>query len=249
MPDLRPLTVIVPVLNELGEVVIWVRHVVGVLPGASVVIADGGSRDGTTEAVRTLLQNPGSRAQDVPLTEADITVISAPRGRGSQLRRAAETALAREDCSHLLALHVDTALSEGSGGVIQTAMEDPGFDWGWFDLRLDGPAFAERIIERSATLRARLTGRPTGDQGMLMRRTAYEASGGYGELPIFEDLALVRALRVGGGGRRLPGNVVTSGRRFRAWGHATTVCRQWALRMRWYLGTPAEELAARYRRL
>ena len=85
------LSIIIPTLNEAEGIV---AHLTTLSPlrqrGHEIIVADGGSHDGTTELAR-------------PLADA---VIDAPRGRAAQMNAGA--ACAR--CGVLLFLHADTRL-------------------------------------------------------------------------------------------------------------------------------------------
>ncbi|MFO7767903.1 MAG: TIGR04283 family arsenosugar biosynthesis glycosyltransferase [bacterium] len=239
------LTVVVPVLDEIGEIVSWIRHTAGRLPGSAILVVDGGSTDDTVDAVRGLMEKPAKRKLDEAVGEVRLQVLDSVRGRGSQLAAGARHAL-DGGASHLLFLHVDTALSPEAAGSVVRACSDPGFRWGWFKLRLDGSSWQERLIERGINVRARWTGRPTGDQGLLVSRETYEASGGFAPIPLFEDVDLADRLRREGKGRRLAGEVITSGRRYRQEGYFQTTLLMWWLRLRWRLGSTPESLARRY---
>jgi rSAM/selenodomain-associated transferase 2 len=242
----RQLAVVVPVLNEIGEIAAWLRHVARLLPEAVVVVADGGSSDGTVESIEALISNPHMREIDDGIGTLQVMVAHAPTGRGSQLKLGARMALEKASPSHFLFLHVDTALGDEAVPAINEAMEADGFTWGWFDLKLDGPSRAERIIERGISLRARFTGRPTGDQGLLVTRECYLAAGGFAPIPLFEDVDLVARLRRESKGRRLAGTVITSGRRYRKSGHWSTTLRMWVLRIRYWFGDRPDELQRQY---
>ncbi len=242
------LAVVVPVLDEVGEVTICLRHLAGLLPGCTIVVADGGSRDGTVDAITSLMSRRYQRTLDAVLEHIRVVVVPAPRGRGPQLRSGAMRVLEEGEITTLLFLHVDTALTREAVAAIAAVQTDPGFGWGWFDLRLDGPSRWERWIERAISLKARLTGRPRGNQGLLVTRRRYLDSGGYAPLPLFEDLDLVARLRRGGWGRRLEGAVVSSGRRYRREGHLANVLRRLELGVRYRMGASDRELEDRYRR-
>jgi glycosyltransferase involved in cell wall biosynthesis len=241
------LAIVVPVLDEVGEVTVCLRHLAGLLPGCTIVVADGGSSDGTVDAITSLLNRRYQRTLDSVLEHVRVIVVPAPRGRGPQLRSGAMRALQEGDITALLFLHVDTALNREAVAGIAAAQADPGFGWGWFDLRLDGPSRWERWIERAISLKARLTGRPRGDQGLLVARRRYLDTGGYAPIPLFEDVELVERLRRGGRGRRLGGQVVSSGRRYRREGHLANTLRRLGLSIRYRLGASAQDLADRQR--
>lgn len=239
------LAVIVPVLDEVGEVVSWLRHTAGRMPGSLFYVVDGGSTDGTLEAVRELKENPAKRKLDEVISGVRLQLVESDPGRGTQLAEGARKALS-EGATHLLFLHVDTALSPEAAEAIGEACEDTGFEWGWFRTLLDGSSWQERLIERGINLRARLLGRPTGDQGLLVSRRAYEESGGFAAIPLFEDVELVSRLRRIARGRMLRGEAITSGRRYRQKGYLRTTLTRWGLRLRWWLGGSPESLVRRY---
>ena len=111
-------------------------------------------------------------------------------GRGRQLRAGAAAALSE----WLLVLHADTrvtpeALSEAVGALANHEVQ-----CACWPLVIEGEGVWYRVIELGAALRWRLFGLAYGDQGLLVRRSLYEAAGGYPELGIMEDVVLIRRL-------------------------------------------------------
>lgn len=168
-------SVIVPALNAERTL----RPVLAVLAAGQpdeIVVVDGASGDGTPD----IAKRRGAR------------VISAPRGRGSQL--AAGAAAATGDW--FLFVHADTVLSPdwmrsvgefaGDSGNVMCAAS--------FAFGLDDPAPQARRIERWVRRRVRLLALPYGDQGLLISRAFYEAIGGYRPIPIMEDVDIVRRI-------------------------------------------------------
>src|SRR5512132_3561360 len=141
-----------------------------------VIVADGGSID------------------DTPLLAIDggAIFLEAQRGRGRQL--AAGAAAAAGDW--LLFLHADTQPQAGWTQPVWAFMADPGnrFYAGYFRFALDDPARAARLVERVVRLRGRLLGLPYGDQGLLIGRTFYDKLGGYKQIPLMEDVDIVRRI-------------------------------------------------------
>ncbi|MFU1478089.1 TIGR04283 family arsenosugar biosynthesis glycosyltransferase [Roseovarius sp. C7] len=137
-----------------------------------LLISDGGSSDATAQIAE----------------EIGAELVTGPASRGGQLRRGA--AAARGDW--LLILHADTRLSAGWTVAVAEAMASgrPGY----FRLRFDARGLAPRLVAGWANLRARVFGLPYGDQGLLIPRQTYEAAGGYPDIPLMEDVALVRKL-------------------------------------------------------
>lgn len=165
-----------------------------------VIVADGGSRDGTAAAARA----------------AGARVVRAPRGRGTQLAAGAEAA--RGDW--LLFMHADCRLERGWQQAVLSFVAAPETREraGYFDLRLDDAAPAARRLERFVAWRCRALALPYGDQGLLITRALYDAAGGFRPIPLMEDVDLVRRL----GRRRLAplgAPIVASARRYRSGGY------------------------------
>lgn len=216
------LSIIVPTLNEatgivaaLGRLEPLRRH------GAEVIVADGGSTDGTIELAR-------------PLANA---VLVAPRGRASQMNAGA--AIASGDV--LVFLHADTILPDGSDAVIPA---DPA--WGRFDVRIHGRHPLLRLVAMTMNLRSRLTGVCTGDQAIFVRRSLFAEIGGYPDIPLMEDIALSKTLRRHAPPVCLSQRVTTSGRRWETRGVARTILLMWRLRFDYWRGVDPHKLAIRY---
>jgi rSAM/selenodomain-associated transferase 2 len=221
------LSVVVPVLDEAAGLA---AHLGALQPlrahGCEIVVVDGGSRDGTSEIARPL---------------AD-TVVSAPRGRGTQLNAGARAA--RGDL--LLFLHADTFLPSGALDAVRAALAEGTHDWGRFDVEISGRHPLLRVVAALMGWRSRLTGIATGDQAMFVRRGRFEAVGGFPDIPIMEDVALSTALRRATRPACLRLRVVTSGRRWESRGVLRTILLMWWLRLRFWLGGEAASLARRY---
>ena len=227
-----PLSVVIPTLNAGRGLP---RSLAALVPGneagllREVVVSDGGSCDETCEIAEA----------------AGCRIVTGAPGRGGQLARGA--AAARGDW--LLFLHADTALSADWPNAVADRLPTPDRA-GAFRLRMRGRGPGPRLVARGANLRTRALGLPYGDQGLLLSRALYDASGGYdAALPLFEDVDLVRRLaRKGGRGTLslLPAFAETAPTRYERDGYARRVAaNQWLL-ARYLLGAPPARLAARY---
>ncbi len=227
------LTVVIPALNAAPslpatlDAVLAARAAPGENLCLDVLVVDGGSRDATV--TRAL--------------EAGVAVIEAPRGRGNQLATGGAAAAG----DWLLFLHADTRLPRGWEGLVCAFAADPGNREraAVFALRFDDPSPAARRVERIAAWRSRLLGLPYGDQGLLIARDFYTALGGYGLLPIMEDVDLVRRI---GRGRlvTLPGHIVTSARRYRRTGYTLRVARNLLCLTLYFCGVSPRRIARLY---
>ena len=191
-----------------------------------IVVVDGGSTDDSAAIAR----RSGAR------------VISAPRGRGMQLRAGAATA--RGDW--LLFLHADTALGAGWRKAVAAHVAQAPALAGYFDLRLDDPAWQARLIERGVMVRALLLGLPYGDQGLLMSRRLYDELGGFRPLALMEDVDIAR--RIGRRRlRRLGATALTSADRWRRDGWLQRSARNLLCLMLYAAGMAPARIARLYR--
>src|SRR5262252_7140878 len=111
------ISVIIPTWHEAAEVRDAVESARRV--GDEVVVADGGSEDGTAELARA----------------AGARVILAPKGRGSQLHAGAIASTG----DVLLFLHADTRLAAGAREAVLAALRSPAVAGGNFYLLFDDP--------------------------------------------------------------------------------------------------------------
>lgn len=223
---MRPPTVAV-LIPSLDEEENLRRHLPPTLAAAdSVVVSDGGSRDGSVAVARAL----------------GAEVVEGPPGRGRQLNRAAASA----EADVLLFLHADTLLPDGGVEAVRAAVAE-GARHGAFTLRFDSGSRALRTGAALINLRTRLTRVPLGDQAQWVERPLFEQLGGYREWPILEDLDLARRLKRSGPGRLIPHPVTTSGRRFERRGALRTVALNWLIWTLFFAGVPPRRLARLYR--
>ena len=188
------LSIVLPVLDEAGHLEAVLAELARGCPGADVVVVDGGSRDGSLGIAARF---PGVR------------VVSSLRGRARQMNRG----VAASTGDVLLFLHADALLPAGAADAIEQALRDPRVAYGRFDVTFDDPRPVFRMIAGLMNVRSRLTGICTGDQGIFVRRTAFERLGGYPEIPLMEDVELTRRLKRLGRLASLALRVTTSARR------------------------------------
>lgn len=191
-----------------------------------IIIVDGGSRDSTVEIARQYTPH----------------VLSSERGRGSQQHKGA--CYAQGDL--LLFLHSDTVLPKNFEMMIQKTLSDPQVTLGAFRLSIHPSRPALKLIALMANLRSRLLKMPYGDQALFMRRSDYFRVGGFKDLPLMEDVDLVRRLNGIGRFRLTEGRVRTSARRWEKEGVLYATLRNWSLIVRYLLGNPPHSLLRFY---
>jgi rSAM/selenodomain-associated transferase 2 len=211
------LSVVIPALNASASLR---QTLASVAAADELVVVDGGSSDGTAELAASL----GAR------------VLSAPRGRGSQL--AAGVAAAKGEW--LLLLHADTRLAPGWRDV----RIEPGRA-GYFRFALDSADPQARRLERLVAWRSRVFALPYGDQGLLIHRDLLREIGGMRPLPLMEDVDLVRRL---GRGRLVALDVaaITSAEKWQRQGWYRRSLRNLACLALYFAGVPPRLIARLY---
>jgi rSAM/selenodomain-associated transferase 2 len=191
-----------------------------------VIVADGGSTDGTADVARRI----------------GAHVVAAPRGRGSQLAAGARAATG----DWFLFLHADTHLAANWRDAVVRFLANEGTGKAaFFRFRLDDDRPAACRLERMVAWRCRALAQPYGDQGLLIHRTLYDAVGGFRPLPLMEDVDIVRRI-----GRRrlamLDCDAVTSAARYRRAGYLARSARNLSCLGLYYLGVPPRLIVRLY---
>jgi len=225
------LSVVIPVLNEAKGIRAALEPLQALRSaGHEIIVVDGGSSDATCDIARGL---------------ADA-VMEAPRGRAAQMNAGAR----RAQGGILLFLHADTQLPESAAELILQGLASEGGapDWGRFDVRIGGDSVWFPVIAFMMNWRSRLTGIATGDQAIFMRRSAFDAVGGFPVQPLMEDIELTARLKRRSRPLCLSSRVSTSGRRWQKHGVLRTIFLMWWLRLRYFVGVSPDRLAQRYYR-
>jgi rSAM/selenodomain-associated transferase 2/rSAM/selenodomain-associated transferase 1 len=224
----KPLvSIVVPTLDEAQALPPLLDHL-ATLPGRfEVIVADGGSSDGSAQV-----------AAQHPL---EPRVLRQPHGgRAAQLNAGARVAHG----DPIVFLHADTRLP----GSAYESLTTTAADGGNFAIRFDGGDAFSSVLGAWYRAQRRL-GIYYGDSTIWLQRGTFDALGGFKELAIMEDYELARRLE-----RRfrtvcLPGPVVTSARRWRALGVPRTVLSWVVIRWLFLAGVPPRRLAHVYRRV
>lgn len=221
------LSIIIPCLNEAPGIVESLQALAPLRArGAEVIVVDGGSSDPTPLLARRWVDR----------------VITTSRGRAKQMNAGA--AAARGEI--LLFLHADTRLPDSADGIIIDGLTRGRKHWGRFDVDISGRHPLLRLIAALMNARSRLTGIATGDQGLFVTRSLFEAAGRFPEVALMEDIALTRKLRRYNRPLCLRHRITTSGRRWEKHGVIRTMLLMWWLRLAYWLGADPDRLARRY---
>ncbi len=229
MPPL--FSVVIPVFNEEAVINSLLEHILSIAGSevSEIIVADGDPAGLTAGSIHNAFP---------------VKTVLAGRGRGAQMNAGA--ALAGGDI--LVFLHADTRLPLPAFSLMGAALSDPVCVAGAFDLEIASPRPAFRLIEKAASLRSRCTRIPYGDQAFFFRRRYFESIGGFADIPIMEDVEIMR--RIKKRGDRIvfiDRHAVTSARRWEKEGVLFCTLRNWLLISLYLSGVSPERLARLYR--
>lgn len=218
------ISIIIPAVNEAASLPATLDRLRTQSIGHEVIVAVAPSYDGTAS-----------------IAEANgcVVVESARRHRALQMNLGA----ARARGELLLFLHADTALGDGALEKIADALADGRAAGGAFARRYETPSHFLRLTCFLAELRGRMLGIFLGDQGIFVRRSIFEALGGFREIEIFEDFDFSQRLRRVGRTVTLRPPVFSAGRRFYSRGPFVTTYRDLLMTCRYLAGAGPRQLA------
>ena len=223
------LSIIVPLLNEralLPAVLPTILRLQQSHGAVEWLFVDGGSGDGSVE----YLQAQGLR------------VIASDAGRARQMNAGA----AQASGAWLLFLHIDTLLSTEALTALRRHCEERPPGWGRFDVRIHGRSSMLKVVASMMNWRSRITGIATGDMGIFVHREVFMAVSGFPEQPLMEDIEISRRLKRTSRPYCLSQPVITSGRRWDEKGVWATILLMWRLRIAYFMGRSADDIARRY---
>jgi rSAM/selenodomain-associated transferase 2 len=226
-PDLQRISIIIPTLDEEKLIAATLASTGNALDIQRIVV-DGGSSDRTVEVAKS----------------CGAEVIHSPRGRARQMNTGAKAATGKL----LLFLHADTCPPEGFEDHVRRILSKPGVAGGAFRLQLDAPSLRFRMIERLANWRSRSMEMPYGDQGIFVKTSLFREIGGFPDVPVMEDVELIRGLRKKGRIAIADVSAMTSARRWMTHGFCQTTLIHQAFLAAYFLGLSPSRLNRWYDR-
>lgn len=186
--------VIIPTLDDDAALQRLIARVERLDPAPDDIIVVDGAASETCEAL---------------CRGAGASWLPARPSRGGQLALGA----ARAPADVLWFLNAECEPHSSSVTAIRASI-GAGSVGGYFRFRFGGVrSSTKRILERCIALRCRW-GMVYGDQGIFVTRAAYEATPGFTVQPLFEEVALIRALKRTGRFAALDVPIVVSPRRW-----------------------------------
>jgi len=172
-------------------------------------------------------------------------VVTAKPGRAIQQNAGANIATG----DVLLFLHADCCLPEsGLEDIRRQMLADDSCVGGCFRQRIDQPGWLYRWIEFGNFLRAKILKWAYGDQAIFVRTLTWQNIGGFPEIPLMEDLYLMKRLKKKGRLICIRAPLVVSARRWKHQGPLRQTLRNWTLLAAVHLGISPATLARFYPR-
>jgi rSAM/selenodomain-associated transferase 2 len=198
------LSVIVPALNEAAQIercLSWLRRE----HDGEILVVDGGSTDDTVARARL----------------TNVKVIDSERGLARQLNAAARAATGEI----LFFVAADSRPQPGWRRKILEALESPYVVGGGLRLKLDDSGWGLKVIAWGGNFRSRYLGITLPDQGLFVRREAFEKAGGLSQESMIPYVPLCHRLKALGEFRLLSHDMVSSARKWREGGLIRTSAR------------------------
>jgi len=220
------ISIVIPTLNESACLEDTLTPIVGLAKDAiEIIVADGGSTDGTLAIAKRM----------------GVRVVSTAKGRGRQMNAGA--ALASGEV--ILFLHADTRLPPDFVDQVWQVMSKQVVA-GAFRLRIAGASLAFRMVEWGTNVRSRVRKIPYGDQAIFVRAKDFYRLGGFRHWPLMEDYEFCHRVRSQGGLAITGAEVTTSSRRWQRLGTLRTTLRNQYCILAYHCGISIERIAAIY---
>lgn len=224
-PQQDSIAIVIPVLNEALHIGSALQRLREDFPDCELVVVDGGSTDGTPDIAR-----------------AYASVVNSEPGRARQMNAGAKACFSEV----LWFIHVDTEVDPLARTQIRSALRDREVVGGGLSLRFDARSVGLNYLSWSSNLRARYLHWIFGDQAMFMRRSTFDALGGFPDLPILEDMEMSRRLHRVGKLSILPATTTASARRFVEHGTWPMIIFMQYLKVLYFLRVDPEKIRVLY---
>jgi rSAM/selenodomain-associated transferase 2 len=221
------ISIIIPTLNEAPRIARTINTARNA-KNIEIIVADGGSTDGTTEIATSL----------------GVRVISTNPGRAVQMNAGATAAAG----DILLFLHADTLLPSGFDNWARLALTKPRTVAGAFELAIDDRNPSLRLVEFGVNWRSRWLQMPYGDQAIFLPAATFDKIGGFPDLPLMEDFELLRRLHRFGRIEIVSVPALTSARRWQQLGVIKTTAINQIVIIAYFCGVSPDRLAFWYKR-
>jgi len=223
------ISVIIPVFKEEDRIKITIASLVkmkGDHP-VEIIVVDGDSSGSTIRCIH----------------EPTAILMTTGKGRAIQMNKGAAKAAG----DILLFLHADTILPEKAFDKIKAVMGTGKYVAGAFNYNIESRNLFLRFIYYTSYLRSKISRITYGDQGIFIRKDYFEKIGGYPEIPIMEEVELMKKIKKNKDKIYiLKDGVKTSARRYEEEGIIYGWLRNHRMRILYFFGFSPERLVKYY---
>lgn len=244
-------------LKKQTKLGLHVKKLLSTFPSISVIIPVYYEKENLPKTLQNLKEKAQGNSYEIIISDTpEITTLNdintttyftckaQKAGRAYQLNEGAK--MARGEV--LLFLHADTLLpKKWDEEILHLNIKNKIFA-GAFSLGIQTNSIFVKLIEFLANLRVYFTNTPYGDQGQFISSHLFSMIGGYNELPLMEDIAIINKIhqqniKV----QILKNKVYTSDRRWKNEGLLYTSVRNRVLSTLYHFGVSAEKLKKYYK--
>lgn len=220
------ISIIIPVFNEAANIE-KILNQFNFAQDKEIIFVDGGSTDNTVNLIK----------------KKGFHIINSPvKKRSYQMNLGAKKAQG----NILLFLHGDTVLSDNYLDSIENILNQKDVVAGAFQLRINDPRIAFRLLEILINWRSNIFSLPYGDQGIFIKKSIFQEIKGFPDIPIMEDFTLIKMLQKKGTIKISKLSVITSARRWQKLGILKTTLINQVIIVGYYLGFDLDKLASFY---
>ena len=219
------LSVIIPTLNEELSLSKTLTAISSLENIGEIIVVDGGSDDKTIEIAKQFA----------------VKIVQSKRGRGLQLNAGAKNASG----DVFWFLHADTLPPTNAAEQIRAVLQDEKAIGGNFEIRFDGNRKSAKLLTWLYP-KLRVLGLCYGDSAFFARREIYEKTGGFADLPLFEDVEFYKRIKKRGKFVHLKSFVTSSSRRFEKRSFTLTFARWSLFQGLYWIGFSPQILAKYY---
>lgn len=219
------LSIIIPTLNEedhIGELLPIIFQ--KTYSWLEVIVVDGGSTDRTIEIIQEFEQ---------------VILIKSEKGRSIQMNEGAR----RARNGHLLFFHADTLFDSSFLAELPLIIKNT--EAGAFTLKFDRSTFWLEFYGWFTKFNYTLF--TYGDQGLLISKPLFQEINGFREIPLLEDIDIVRRIKSQTRFQKYTAQVRTSSRRFEKNGQIRQQLINLTIITGYYMGVSPHFLARFYR--
>ena len=217
-------SIIIPVLDEEDIIASRIKSIRNFNDNIEIIIVDGGSQDNTVKIAKQM----------------GVNVQCVEKGRGLQCNKGAQ----KSSGDILMFLHIDTKLPKDTFKQLNHFFKDDAVQIGTFRLLFNFDHWLLKFYAFFTRFDSIFTS--FGDQCIVVRKSFFDAIGGFPEWPLFEDVHFLRCARKRAKIYSFPGPVSTSARMFLSRGILRQQILNGFLIFKYLLGTEPDKLYKRY---